>query len=203
MRNTSARSAAVLVVMLLSVALSAQRGGGGGRGGGAGSPDGPPTLLTEYDSNEYGVKFPAPPHMSMFTPEQPGKFRRFFTEGRIVYLVDLMGTSAAVTVRYLPSATEADLRALQSTLESNPPQAKLPGYRKISVGVIKIGVHGDKDAVEHVYNSKDKDVTTTTRQVVFVHKGKGFTFTCAAAEKDYAAADKRSFQPLFASIQFK
>lgn len=197
MRTAYVKWAVVLLVVLLSVSLSAQRGGG------ARGADRLPTLLTVYDNNEYGIKFPAPPHLLIFTPDQPGRFRQIFTERRIVYLVDLMGTSAAVTVKYLPSATEADLKSLQSALESNPPQAKLPGYKKISVGVIKIGALGDKDAVEYVYDSKDKDVTVTTRQVVFVHKGKGFTFTCVAPEKDYAAVDKKSFQALFASIQFK
>jgi hypothetical protein len=203
MKKTFVNSTLVLLLALLSVNLSAQRGGGGR--GSSGSPvDGaPPTLLTGYDSDEYGMKFPAPPDFSVFTPAAPGRFRQVFTPGRIIYLVDLMGKPASVSVKYSPGVTDADLKGLMNALESNPPQAKLPGYKKISVGMIKIGAHGDKDAVEYVFNSKEKDDMTTTRQVVFVHNGKGFTFGCVALEKDFAAVDRKSFQPLFTSIEFR
>src|SRR5512133_481758 len=102
----------VLLLLLVSANLAAQRGGRGGSGGrGA---DVPPTLLTAYDSSEYGLKFPAPPDFSLFTPANPGQFREVFTERRIVYLVDLMGVNASVIVRYLPKATEADLAGFQA-----------------------------------------------------------------------------------------
>jgi len=201
MKKTFVNSTLVLLLTLLSVSLSAQRGGGRGSGGGAEGV--PPTLLTGYDSAEYGMKFPAPPDFSVFTPEQPGRFRQVFTPGKIIYLVDLMGKPASVSVKYSPGVTDADLKGLKDVLDSNPPQAKLPGYRKISVAMIKIGTRGDKDAVEYVFNSKEKDDMTTTRQVVFVHKGKGFTFGCVALEKDFASVDRKSLQPLFASIEFR
>ncbi len=208
MKKTFVKSTLVLLLTVLSVGLSAQRGGGGGGGRGASSPSASPeanpsTLLTEYDNVDYGMKFPAPPELSIFTPAHPGPFSRMFTPGKVIYLMDLVGKPASVSVRYSPGVTDADLKGLKATLESNPPQAKLPDYKKISVGMIKIGTHGDKDAVEYVFNSKEKDGMTTTRQVVFIHNGKGFTFACAALEKDFAAVDRKSFQPLFASIEFR
>jgi hypothetical protein len=203
MKKTFVSSTLVLLLALLSVSLSAQRGGGGRGSGDSGAPGAPPTLLTGYDSAEYGMKFPAPPDLSVFTPAAPGQFRQVFTPGKVIYLVDLMGKPASVSVKYSPGVTDADLKGLKNTLDSNPPQAKLPGYKKISVAMIKIGARGDKDAVEYVFNSKEKDDTTTTRQVVFVHKGKGFTFGCVALEKDFASVDRKSFQPLFASIEFR
>jgi hypothetical protein len=203
MKKTFMNSTLVVILALLSVSLSAQRGGGGRGSGGRGAEGAPPTLLTGYDSAEYGMKFPAPPDFSVFTPAQPGQFRQVFTERKIVYLVDLMGKPASVSVKYSPGVTEADLNGLKDTLDSNPPQAKLPGYRKISVAMIKIGARADKDAVEYVFNSKENDDMTTTRQVVFVHKGKGFTFGCVALEKDFASVDRKSLQPLFASIEFR
>jgi hypothetical protein len=202
MRTAYSIWASILLAIVLSAGVSAQRGGGG-RGGSSEVAGAPPTLLTAYDNADYGIRFPAPPDFSIFTPDQPGRFRQIFTERRIAYLVDLVGADAAVTVRYLPAANEADLQGFKSTLESKPPQATLPGYKKISVGSIKIGAAHDKDAVDYVYTSKDKDLTTTTRQVVFVHKGKGFTFTCVAPEKDYASVDRKSFEKLFASIEFR
>lgn len=203
MKKTFVNATLVLLLVLLSVGLSAQRGGGG-RGSSSAGPEGaPPTLLTAYDSTEYGMKFPAPPELSIFTPTAPGQFRQVFTPGKIIYLVDLVGKPASVSVKFSPGVTDADLKGLKATLDSNPPQAKLPDYRKISVGLIKIGSHGDKEAVEYIYSAKEKDGVTTTRQVVFIHNGKGFTFGCVALEKDYAAVDRKSFQPLFASIEFR
>lgn len=192
----------VLLLVLLSVGLSAQ---GRGRGGGGGTGNGsvPPTLLTVYDNTEYGMKFPAPPDFSVFTPEQPGRFRQMFADRRIIYMIDSMGTEASVSVRYLPKATDAELSGFKSTMETNPPQAKLPEYKKISVGMIKIGTARDKDAVEYVYDSKAKDTVTRTRQVVFLHNGNGFIFTCVAPQKEYPSVDGKSFQRLFATIEFK
>ncbi len=202
MKNTFASSILFLMLVLLSVGVSAQRGGG--RGGGNGGGDGvPPTLLTVYDNAVYGMKFPAPPEFSIFTPEQPGRFRQMFADQRIVYLVDLVGVNAAVTVRYLPKATQAELNGFKNTMESNPPQAKLPDYKKISVAMIKIGAAHDKDAVEYAYTAKDKDTLMTVRQVVFIHNGNGFIFNCSAPEKDYASIDSKSFQRLFATIEFR
>ncbi len=205
MRRLFVSAAVMALVALFSAHMSAQRGGrggGGARGGGVGGAA--PTLLTVYDSTEYAIKFPAPPEFSIFTPEYPGRFRQIFRERRIIYLVDLVGkATAAVTVRVLPKATEADLTGFRTTLDSNPPQAKLPEYRKISLAMIKIGAAGNKDAVDYVYTAKEQDALTTTRQVVFIHKDNGFIFSCAAPEKDYPSVDKKSFQPLFASIEFK
>src|SRR5512146_1898351 len=160
MQKTWARGVLVLFILMLSATSWAQRGGGGrGGGGSAGSETAvPPKLLTAYDSDDYGLKFPAPPRLSMYTPEVPGPFRQMFTERKIVYLVDLMGNSASVSVKYSPGVSDADLKGLKETLDTNPPQAKLPGYRKISLRTIKVGTAGDKDAVEYVYSTTDKDV---------------------------------------------
>jgi len=198
-------TSAIIVLVFLSVGLGAQGRGGGGRGGtgGGGGTDNPNLPLTAYDSTDYGIKFPAPPDFSIFTPQKPGRFRQVFTGGRVIYLVDLMGVNASVTVRFLPKATEADVTGFKNSVDSNPPQAKLPEYKKISVAVIKIGSARDKDAIDYVYTAKDKDTLTTVRQVVFVHNGNGFIFNCSASEKDFASIDKKSFQRLFASIEFK
>jgi hypothetical protein len=202
MKRMFARHIVVLLLLFASVGVLAQRGGGRGGSGGGGTDGVPPTLLTEYDNAKYGMKFPAPPEFSIFTPEQPGRFRQMFAD-RIIYLVDLVGVDAAVSVRYLPKATEADVNGFKNTVESNPPQAKLPEYKKISVALIKIGAAHDKDAVEYVYTAKNNDKLITTRQVVFLHNGNGFIFTCSAPGKDYASIDKKSFQRLFATIEFK
>jgi hypothetical protein len=66
-----------------------------------------------------------------------------------------------------------------------------------------IGARADKEAVEHVYDVTNGNVATTVRQVMFLHKGKGFTFTCSAVERRYASVDKRLFEPIFAGMEFR
>lgn len=196
----------LVAAMMVPLHVAAQRGGGGRGGGGGGrgdmnNPD-PSISLTSYEKEEYGLKFPAAPDLSMFSDEKPSRFRQMLGQGRIVYMTNLMGGTGTVSVRVLPKATEADLKGMKASLDGNPPQAKLPEYKKISLGDIKIGVAQDKDAVEYVYSAKGKDAVVTTREVAFVHKGNGFMFVCSAPEKDFAAVNKKSFDALFSKISF-
>jgi hypothetical protein len=194
MRRTLGMLMAVLLLAVVSVPLAAQRG----RGAGAGS-----SAKSVYDSAENGIKFPVPQGLELFTPEDPGPYTSFLSDRRIMYLVGASSRDVSVSARYSPNVTEADLKASKDTLDSNPPQAKLPGYKKISVRFIKIGTGADKDAVEHVYTVTSNNVPTTVRQVMFLHKGRGFTFMCSAVERQYASADKRLFEPIFARMEFR
>jgi hypothetical protein len=195
MKWPSGRSIAVLALVMLAVPLAAQRGGrsGGGR----------PETKSVYDSNEYGMKFPVPPGLELYTPQDPGPYISVLSDRRIIYLVGVSSRDVSVSARYSPNVPEAELKAFKDTLDSSPPQAKLPGYKKISARVIMIGARADKEAVEHVYDVTNNNVRTTVRQVMFVHKGNGFTFTCSAVERQYASIDKRSFEPIFAAMEFR
>jgi hypothetical protein len=193
--NTTLRiSMAALLLAVVPVPLAAQRG----RRSDAGS-----SAKSVYDSEEYGMKFPVPPGLELFTPQEPGPYLSILKDRRIIYLVGASSRDINVSVRYSPSLTEADLNSSKDTLDSAPPQAKLPGYKKISVRFTKIGAGADKEAVEHVYTVTINDVPTTVRQVMFLHKGRGFTFICSAVESHYASADKRLFEPIFARMEFR
>lgn len=194
MQRTSGKAVTVLFLVMLAVPLAAQRG----RRADAGS-----SAKSIYDSEEIGIKFPVPQGLELFTPEEPGPYTSFLSDRRILYLVGASSRDVSVSARYSPNVTEADLKASKDTLDSNPPQAKLPGYKRISVRFIKIGAAADKDAVEHIYNVTSNDVPTTVRQVMFLHKGRGFTFMCSAVERQYASADKRLFEPIFARMEFR
>ena len=194
MQRTSGKAVSVLFLVMLAVPLAAQRG----RRADAGS-----SAKSVYDSEEIGIKFPVPQGLELFTPEEPGPYTSFLSDRRIMYLVGASSRDVSVSAKYSPNVTEADLKASKDTLDSNPPQAKLPGYKKISVRFIKIGAAADKDAVEHIYNVTSNDVPTTVRQVMFLHKGRGFTFTCSAVERQYASVDKRLFEPIFARMEFR
>ena len=191
MKGTLEISAAALLLVVVAVPLAAQRGG---RAGAASS------AKSAYDSQENGLKFPVPAGLELFTPEDPGPYTSCLSERRILYLVGGSGRDVTVSARYSPGLTEADLKASKDTLDSSPPQAKLPGYKKISVRFIKIGAGADVEAVEHVYTVTGNNVPTTVRPVMFLHTGRGFTFMCSAAEKQYAAAEKRLFEPIFTKM---
>jgi hypothetical protein len=107
--------------------------------------------------------------------------------------------SASVTSKSSPNATEAELKSYKEILDANPPQAKLEGFKKHSVRFIKIGKLADKEALEFVYDVG----ITTIRQVVFVHNGRGVTFTCSALQAQYGAAQADMFKPLFSRLEFR
>jgi hypothetical protein len=194
MRRKPTLSLLVFLSLFLAVPLLAQRGGGrrGGTASGA----------TMFENRDDGIAFPVPPDVALYTAEMPGRFTDLFKKGYIAYMVGPFGKDITIGVREMPGATEADLKGLLQTLETNPPQAAQPGFKKISVGTTKVGDKGDKDAVDFVYDSMTKDVETTTRQLSLVHKGKGFTFSCISPAKDFQAVNKKTFDALFDSLRF-
>ena len=194
MKRTLEMSAAALLVAVVSVTLSAQRGR---------RSDAASSARSVYDSDEYGMKFPVPEGLELFTPEEPGPYMTILKDRRIIYLVGASSRDVSISVRYSPGLTEADLKASKDTLDSTPPQANLPGYKKISVRFIRIGAGADKEAVEYVYTVTTNNVPTTVRQIMFLHKDRGFTFICSAVEGQYAFADERLFEPIFARMEFR
>lgn len=192
-----------LLLVVLSVTLAAQRGGGGGRGA-----DRPP-VRTTYESSDYGFKFGVPADMDLYTPDEPGRFSRVFAERRIAYMVSPTRPEESVGIKYSDGVTEAELTSYQATIETNPPQAKLPGFRKIGVANIQIGKDGAKTAVNFVYEmttpktNMAPSVDMTLRQVAFIHKGRGFTITCEATKKRFDKVNKDTFDRFLSNIEFR
>ena len=71
------------------------------------------------------------------------------------------------------------------------------------MGVVKVGIKEDKDAVDYVYTANNKDKPFTTRQVMFLHAGKGYVVACTAPEKEFAAANKKTFDALFHKLDLR
>ena len=192
-----------LLLVVLSVSLVAQRGGGGGRGA-----DRPP-VRTTYESGDYGFKFGVPAEMDLYTPDEPGRFSRVFAERRLAYMVSPTRPEESVGIKYTDGVTEADLTSYQTTIETNPPQAQLPGFQKIGVANIQIGKDGAKPAVNFVYElttpktNLAPSVDMTLRQVVFLHKGRGFTITCEATKKRFDKVNKDTFDKFLSKIEFR
>ena len=182
-----------------AVGLAAQRGGGRGGGMNFERPETP----TSFESADLGLKFDVPAGLQLFTEKMPGRYRNVLKDGKFMYLADPNMKRASVVAKATPNMTQADVDGYKSVLEANPPQAKLEGFKKQSVKTIKIGKHQDKDALEFIYDVSEGNMPSTVRQVVFVHNGKGFTFTCTSFQAEYGGADKVMFQPLFSQLEFK
>jgi hypothetical protein len=183
------------VVAVATAALSAQRGGGG--------RNERPLNRTSYESAEYGVKFPVPGNMDLYTPDEPGIYRRVFTAGRSVFIVNPQNTEETIGIKVSAGATDAELASYKAALESHPPQAKLPGFAKVAVGDVTIGKGGGKQALNFVYRVTQDRMEMTVRQVVFIHNGRGFTVTCESLQKRFEKIDHDVFDPFLAKFEFK
>jgi hypothetical protein len=184
-------------LLIAAGAVTAQRGGGGGRSSTA-AP-----VRSEYDSATYGLKFTVPTGLELYTDEEPGRYEKILVSGRAIYLINSDQRDASIVAKVSADVSEADLKGLKGVLESNPPQAKLPGYKKIAVSEIMIGAAADKPAVEYIFSEKNDKMTATVRQVMFLHQGRGFTFICTAPERQFGSYNKRFFDPLFARMEFR
>jgi len=191
----------VLGVVLLSVGLAAQRGGGGG-GGNRGGVERPETPMV-FDSEELKVHIEAPDKTLLYTTAAPGRYKSMLVNGKFLHISSMEFRDIAMDAKASPNMTEADLKGYLDALGTNPPQAKLPGFKKVSLKTIKIGKQRDKDAVEFVYNAEQGGTSTTFRQIAFVHAGMGFVFTCSSLQPQFGAADSQVFNPVFAHMEFK
>jgi hypothetical protein len=185
-----------VALCLATFAASAQRGGGGGRGSTARPSN------SAFDSAEYGIGFPAPSAFELYTAEEPGRYRRLFEQRHLAILVNPMQAGETIAIRVSGNLSEADLKGYRDTVETNPPQAKMAGFEKVSVADLKVGHGAGKDAVDYVYKVSQEKTDETIRQVVFLHKGRGFMITCTAEQKRFEKANKE-FSRFLASLEFK
>jgi len=203
----SLRCARILVIggmciaaMSWAVPARAQRGGGGGGRSMGGSPEGRGSK-TQFDDKSLGVRFAVPPGLDLFTPSAPGRYRSAFTERKIALLVNPRQVEDTISVKYADGMTAADLKAYQVVLESNPPQAKLPGYEKVSITAGKVGKEVAEESVDFIYRATQNGEALTYRQVVFVHGGRGFTVACATRTKDFGTANREWFDSLLKHLE--
>ena len=183
-------------VLLFLTALTATAAGQRGRGN---MPAERPETPARFDDQELGIAFDAPPGVRIYTPAAPGRYKSALGEGRFVYLESSGLRNASVVAKFSPNATEAELKSYKDILDTNPPQAKLEGFKKHSVRMIKVGERDAQEALEFIYDAQ----LMTVRQVVFIHNGKGITFTCTSLQAQYAVADAELFKPVFARLEFR
>ena len=189
------RRSIVLVVLFLAAfagEVSAQRGQ---RSMEVERPETP----VRFESEELGIAFDAPQGVRVYTPAAPGRYGFVLVEGRFVYLESPRIRNASAVAKFFANATDAELKSYKDILDANPPQSKLEGFKKRSVRFITIGKKADKQALEFVYDTQSVRI----RQVVFVHNGKGITFTCTAPQPQYGTAEAEMFKPIFSRLEFR
>jgi len=186
----------LLCAALSSAGLAAQRGG---RRAETERPEAP----TVFESRELKIRFEGPQGSLIFTVAAPGPYKSVLVNGKFLRMGSRELRDVVVEAKSSPNMTEADLKGYMTALETTPPQAKLDGFKKISVKMIKIGKERDKDAVEFVYNSHQDATPRTFRQVAFVHAGNGFVFSCSSLEPQFGAAMVSVFNVLFDRLEFR
>lgn len=186
---------------LLSAAAPAwaQRGG---RGRGEAAASEPGVSKTRYESKEFGFRFGVPPGLDLYTPGMPGRYRSSFTERKILLLVNPRVPEDSIAIKYADGMTEAEVKSYQDILAGTPPQAKLPGFEKVSLASAKFGKDGAEDGIDFVYHATQDGKAMTYRVAVFVHNGRGFTVTCASLTKDFETANREWFESLLKKIEF-
>jgi hypothetical protein len=189
-----------LGLVLMSVGLGAQRGGGGRSGD---MPGGRPETPTVFDSEELKIHLDAPEDARLYTVAAPGRYKSVLVNGKFLRVETSQDRFAVVEAKSSPKMSEADLKGYYDTLGKNPPQAKLQGFKMVSLKMIKIGKEKDKDAVEFVYNSTQEGAPKSYRQVAFVHAGTGFVFNCSTLEPQFGQAETYLFNPMFARLEFR
>ena len=189
----------VLAVVLLSAGPAAQRGGGGGRSAGMERPETP----TVFDSEELKIHFDAPEGSLLYTTAAPGRYGSVLVNGKFLRMDSTSGRDVVLEAKSSPNMSEAELKGYLSVLETNPPQAKLPGFKKVSLKTIKIGKDKDKEAIDFVYNAEQDGAPKTFRQLAFVHGGNGFVFTCSSLRPKFGEADITLFGLVFSRLEFR
>jgi len=187
----------VLGVVLLSAGPAAQRGGG--RGTGAERPETP----TVFDSEELKIHIDGPEGVLIYTAAAPGRYESVLVNGKFLRIDSMAFKNTVVEAKASPNMSEADLKGYLNVLETNPPQAKLPGFKKVSLKTIKIGKQKDKEAIDFVYNAERDGAPTTFRQVAFVHGSNGFVFTCSCLQPRFGEADISLFGLVFSRMEFR
>jgi hypothetical protein len=157
---------------------------------------------TAFDSPEYAIAFPVPTDFNLYTADEPGRYRGLFEQRHLAVLVNQMQAVETITLRFSGNLTEADVKGYRETVQNNPPQAKMPGYEKVSLATTRIGSGSGVDAVDYVYKVKRDKTDETIRQLAFLHKGRGFLITCTSEQKGFEKANNR-FSRFLSTLEFR
>ena len=158
-----------------------------------------------YFSNEkWGLKFVVPEGVNAYTSENPGPMASRINTDTPLWLVysSLPSERINLKVSQFQDATEKELDETKQDLDSGNLFRSFSQYQKISVKFIKIGKQGNKKAVEHIHALKQRE-PKKLRQIMFLHRGRVFNFTCATSPERFDTANQQFFDLIFSSMEFK
>jgi hypothetical protein len=156
-----------------------------------------------FKSDEWGIKFIIPPEVTLYTGDNPGAMASRINSTTPLWLVNSALESERINLKISEdnTVTEADLDEFKQELDKGTPYSSTRQYRKLSVKYIDIGKDGRKHAIEHIHALKQRE-PKKLRQVIFVHRGKLFSFTSATTPERFDGADKDFFSLIFNSMEF-
>lgn len=151
-----------------------------------------------FESKKFGFSFNVPENVNVYTANNPGPMAARIKADTPMWIVSSMFPTERINVKISEGATMNDLKQVLDIRAFSG----LPQYERISVKEIKIGKKQNKPAYEHVHLLK-LNQPKKLRQILFVHKGNAFGFTCSTSVDRYETANMEFFDVVFKSLGFK
>jgi hypothetical protein len=154
-----------------------------------------------YEDEDFGLAFIIPAGIKLYNIENPGPLKSRLSAESPIILVNPQFKEESINIKISDNVSEKDVLEYKNMLDKDP-NVPLPKYKRVSVGLCKVGAKGDKPAVEHIFYMKG-NIYGKLRQITFQHNGRGFTCTCGTAEERFAAANQQFFEMIFSSMEFR
>jgi len=154
-----------------------------------------------FQSKKFGISFNVPENVNVYTADNPGPMAARIKADTPIWIVSSVIPTERINVKITEGESPTTAEILKM-FESSPHAAAIPQYQKISVKEIKIGKKQDKAAIEHLHLLK-LTPPKKLRQIIFVHNGNTFGFTCSTSVDRFDAANKEFFDIAFNSMEFK
>lgn len=158
----------------------------------------PTAARQRFEMKRFGLSFDVPDRVNVYTADNPGPMAARISAATPMWIVSSEIPTERINVKTIPGGTMSDLRQV---LDGNA-YANVPQYQRVSVKEIKIGRKQDKPAYEHIHILK-LNPPKKLRQILFVHKGNAFGFTCSTSADRYETANGAFFEAIFKSMEFE
>lgn len=151
-----------------------------------------------FESKKFGFSFNVPEKVNVYTAEDPGPMAARIRADTPMWIVSSVIPTERINVKITEGATMSDLKQMLDIRSYSGFQQ----YQRISVNEIKIGKNQDMPAYEHTHRLK-LNPPKKLRQILFVHKGNAFGFTCSTSDDRYETANREFFDTVFKTMEFK
>jgi len=161
------------------------------------------TVRKRFESKKFGISFDVPEKVNVYTKDDPGPMSSRINSATPLWLVNSSFPSERINLKVsdYQDATESELNQFKQDLDKGTLYHSISQYQKISVRFIKIGKNEDKHTIEHIHALKQK-VPKILRQVMFVHRGRLFSFTCSTSPERFDNAGKQFFDLIFQTMEY-